>query len=134
MVTRELGVRPLQLLILCLVRQKEGISPGEVSRRFVLDISRVTRFTQSLENAGLLTREREPKDRRYLRLRLTEKGLKLAHDGMAVIDEEFGRRLESLSEVAAEGASHPDRFKFLFPSSARAASRIVFAYPRIYAL
>jgi DNA-binding MarR family transcriptional regulator len=98
MVTRELGVSPLQLLILCLVRQKEGISPGEVSRRFVLDISRVTRFTQSLENAGLLTREREPKDRRYLRLRLTEKGLKLTHDGMAVIDEEFGRRLESLGE------------------------------------
>ena len=39
-----------------------------------------------------------------------------------------------VGEVAAEGASHPGRFKVLFASSARAACRIVLAYPRTYAL
>ena len=97
LVEREAGMAPLKLLILSIARKKEGISPGEFCRRFHLDVSRVTRLTQSLEREGFLRRERDSEDRRYLRLSLTEEGLVFLRQQTALIEEEFGRRLEGLS-------------------------------------
>ncbi len=97
-VEREAGAVPLKLLILSIVRRKEAVSPGEICRRFSLDVSRVTRLTQSLEREGLLKRERDPEDRRYLRLCLTEEGEAFLRDRQALIQEEFGRRLAELGD------------------------------------
>ncbi len=97
LVEREAGTLPLKLLILSIVHKKEGVSPKEICRRFSLDVSRITRLTQSLEREGLLLRERSPEDRRYLRLSLTEEGLVFLREQTALIEEEFGRRLEGLS-------------------------------------
>ncbi len=102
MVEREAGTLPLKLLILSIVRKKEVVSPGEICRRFSLDVSRVTRLTQSLEMEGLLKRERDPQDRRYLRLSLTEEGQKFMRSQQAFIQEEFKRRLEGLSDEEIE--------------------------------
>ncbi len=101
-VEREAGTLPLKLLILSIVRKRESVSPGEICRRFSLDVSRVTRLTQSLEKEGLLKRERDPEDRRYLRLSLTEEGREFLRDREALIQEEFERRLEGLSDEEIE--------------------------------
>ncbi len=97
LVERKAGMVPLKLLILSVARKKEGVSPGEFSRRFNLDVSRITRLTQSLEREGLLRRERDPEDRRYVRLSLTEEGLVFLQEQTALIEEEFRRRLGGLS-------------------------------------
>lgn len=97
LVERKTGMVPLKLLILSVAHKKEGVSPGEFCRRFHLDVSRITRLTQSLEREGLLRRERNPEDRRYLQLSLTEEGLVFLRQQTALIEEEFGRRLEGLS-------------------------------------
>jgi DNA-binding MarR family transcriptional regulator len=101
-VEREAGTIPLKLLILSIVRKKEVVSPGEICRRFSLDVSRVTRLTQSLEKEGLLKRERDPQDGRYLRLSLTEEGQAFVRNQQAFIQEEFERRLEGLSDEEIE--------------------------------
>jgi len=101
-VERGAGTIPLKLLILSIVRKRESVSPGEICRRFSLDVSRVTRLTQSLEMEGLLKRERDPQDRRYLRLSLTEEGQKFMRSQQAFIQEEFKRRLEGLSDEEIE--------------------------------
>ncbi len=97
-VERGAGTVPLKLLILSIVRRKEAVSPGEICARFSLDVSRVTRLTQSLEREGLLKRERLPEDRRYLRLSLTDKGRAFLNEQEALIQEEFERRLADLAE------------------------------------
>ncbi len=97
-VEREAGTLPWKLLILSIVRKREAVSPGEICRRFALDVSRVTRLTQSLEREGLLKRERDPEDRRYLRLCLTEEGEAFLRDRQALIQEEFERRLAELGD------------------------------------
>ena len=97
-VERGAGTVPLKLLILSIVRKREAVSPGEICRRFSLDVSRVTRLTQSLEKEGLLRRERNAEDRRYLRLSLTDEGREFLRDQEALIQEEFERRLADLDE------------------------------------
>jgi DNA-binding MarR family transcriptional regulator len=97
-VERKAGTLPLKLLILSIVRRREAVSPGEICRRFSLDVSRITRLTQSLEREGLLKRERLPEDRRYLRLSLTKKGQAFLGEQEALIQEEFERRLADLGE------------------------------------
>lgn len=97
-VEREAGTVPLKLLILSIVRRREAVSPGEICRRFSLDVSRITRLTQSLEREGLLRRERDPEDRRYLRLCLTDEGQAFLREREVLIQEEFERRLADLDE------------------------------------
>jgi DNA-binding MarR family transcriptional regulator len=53
---------------------ENGISQGEVSRRFEVDPSRITRLAQRLEGEGLLRRKRDPEDHRVMRLYATEEG------------------------------------------------------------
>lgn len=86
----------MKMIILSTVSKEARISPGEICRRFDLDFSRVSRLIQSLERDGLLCRERNPQDRRFLHLRLTEKGQEHLREQTALINEEFGERLESL--------------------------------------
>ncbi len=98
LVEREAGTVPLKLLILSIAQKIEGVSPGQISRSLALDASRVTRLTQSLEREGLLKRVRDPENRRYLRLCLTDEGLKFLQDRQVRINEELGGRLEGLGD------------------------------------
>jgi DNA-binding MarR family transcriptional regulator len=56
---------------------EDGISQGEVSHRFEVDPSRITRLAQRLEGEGLLRRKRDPEDNRVVRLHATEEGRRL---------------------------------------------------------
>lgn len=60
--------------MLRVVAGEEGVSQGEVCRRFEQDPSRITRLAQALEADGLLRRERDPEDSRVVRLYLTDEG------------------------------------------------------------
>lgn len=98
LVEREAGTTPLKLLILSAAHQEDGVSPGEICRNFNLDVSRVTRLTQSLEREGLLKRERVSEDRRYLRLETTDEGRIFVKEQTKAINEEFHPRLEDLGD------------------------------------
>lgn len=74
---REMGVSAGTWFTLELLDEKEGISQGEVSHRFDVDPSRITRLAQKLEREGLLRRERDPEDNRVVRMYATEEGREL---------------------------------------------------------
>ncbi len=97
LVGRKAGTFPLKLLILSMIRESEGLHPKELRDRLGLEFSRLSRLTQSLEREGLLRRERDPKDGRFLRLRLTEDGHEFSKERTARANEEFQRHLEGLS-------------------------------------
>jgi DNA-binding MarR family transcriptional regulator len=74
---REVGLSAATWFLLTMLIDEDGISQGEVSHRFEVDPSRITRLAQRLEGEGLLRRRRDPKDNRVVRLHATEEGRRL---------------------------------------------------------
>jgi MarR family transcriptional regulator, organic hydroperoxide resistance regulator len=71
---REVGLSAATWFLLTMLLDEDGISQGDVSHRFEVDPSRITRLAQRLEKEGLLHRERDPEDNRVVRLHATEEG------------------------------------------------------------
>ncbi len=71
---REVGLSAAAWFLLAVLMDEDGISQGEVSHRFEVDPSRITRLAQRLEKEGLLRRERDPEDNRVVRLHATQEG------------------------------------------------------------
>ncbi|ATO17443.1 MarR family transcriptional regulator [Micromonospora sp. WMMA1998] len=61
-----------QVELLLLVRAAPGISGKEVARRLGTAPNTVSTLVRDLTDAGLLARERDPADRRVVRLHVTE--------------------------------------------------------------
>jgi MarR family transcriptional regulator, organic hydroperoxide resistance regulator len=74
---REVGLSAATWFLLTMLIDEDGISQGEVSHRFEVDPSRITRLAQRLEKEGLLRRKRDPEDSRVVRLHVTAEGRRL---------------------------------------------------------
>jgi MarR family transcriptional regulator, organic hydroperoxide resistance regulator len=77
---RDTGVGAPRWFVLSMVAEEDGLSQGEVCRRFQQDPSRITRLAQGLENDGLIRRERDREDNRVVRMYLTEEGRALVRE------------------------------------------------------
>jgi DNA-binding MarR family transcriptional regulator len=71
---RDTGVGAPRWFLLEMIAGEEGLSQGDVCRRFEQDPSRITRLAQALEADGLVRRERDGEDSRVVRLYLTDEG------------------------------------------------------------
>jgi DNA-binding MarR family transcriptional regulator len=92
---REMGVSAGTWFTLALLAREDGISQGELSHRFEIDPSRVTRLAKRLEREGLLRRERDSEDTRVVRMYLTEKGRGLV-EALSDHRERFDQRIGTL--------------------------------------
>jgi DNA-binding MarR family transcriptional regulator len=61
-----------------LVREKHGMTAVELSRRLLVTAGNITGLIDRMEKSGLVKRVRDTKDRRTIRIQLTQKGTKLA--------------------------------------------------------
>ncbi|GAA1691604.1 hypothetical protein GCM10009830_44200 [Glycomyces endophyticus] len=73
-----------QLFALHELDHHAGMSQRELGERLVLEKSSVSRLVADLESEGLLTRERDPGNRRLYRLEITDAGRRL-HRGAAEV-------------------------------------------------
>ena len=89
---REVGLSAATWFLLTMLIDEDGISQGEVSDRFEVDPSRITRLAQRLEKEGLLRRRRDPDDNRVVRLYATEEGRRVI-ESRQERREEFEERL-----------------------------------------
>lgn len=73
------GVTPTQYNVLRILRGagKDGLCGREVGERLVSKVPDVSRLLDRMEDLGLMTRERDPADRRHVTARITPKGLKI---------------------------------------------------------
>jgi MarR family transcriptional regulator for hemolysin len=67
------GVRVGQNIILEVLWQQDGLTPGEIARRLHLSTPTVVNAATRMEDAGLLTRKRDSADARLVRLYLTRR-------------------------------------------------------------
>lgn len=101
---RDTGVSAPRWFVLSMVAEEDGLSQGEVCRRFGQDPSRITRLAQGLESDGLIRRGRDPGDNRVVRMYLTEEGRALVREfpgRRARFDRRVGRAMsgEQLEEL-----------------------------------
>jgi len=61
-----------------LVREKNGMTPVELSRRLLVTAGNITGLIDRMEKSGLVERRRHAGDRRTIKIHLTGKGRKLA--------------------------------------------------------
>ena len=77
---REVGVSAGTWFSLALLSKKDGISQRELSQKFEIDPSRVTRLAKRLEREGLILRKRDSEDHRIVRMYLSDEGRGLIED------------------------------------------------------
>lgn len=94
-VERETGVGARKMFALLMLGEEDGMTQGEMCRRFDLDPSRLTRIGQALETDGLIRRERDPGDNRVVRMYLTAEGREKLRR-FSEVGEELRRRIRSV--------------------------------------
>jgi len=68
------AVRRGQASVLCKLFAEDGVSQSEIAQQLSLQGATVTDMLQRMEEAGLVTRRRDPDDNRLVRVYLTEAG------------------------------------------------------------
>jgi DNA-binding MarR family transcriptional regulator len=95
------GVHEGQQYVLRCLWDEDGLTPGEVAGRLGLATPTVTRATARMETAGLLRREPHERDRRLVRLFLTQRG--------RALETEIGREMDGVSERALASLDPSER-------------------------
>jgi DNA-binding MarR family transcriptional regulator len=97
---RQADLTPTQYNALRILRGAgtEGASCTEISDRMITKDSDITRLLDRLEARGLISREREAKDRRRIQTHITEEGLRLISDLDGPVSEYHRRQLGFLGE------------------------------------
>jgi MarR family transcriptional regulator, organic hydroperoxide resistance regulator len=95
------GVHEGQQYLLRCLWAEDGLAPGELARRLGLATPTVTRAAARMEAAGLLRRVPHERDRRLVRLFLTDRG--------RVLEKEIDREVAMLSERALASLDHSER-------------------------
>ena len=86
-----------QFNILYHLDQQQGMSINELSRHLLCDKSNTTRLVERMKQEGLVTRERDTQDRRYVSVNLTEEGTRLREKAVAAHQESVEERFITLS-------------------------------------
>lgn len=95
---RAFGVTYQQFTILAELSRSEGLSAGELSDRVCILRSNFAAVARKLEDANLLFQEKNPQDRRYSILRLTEDGEMLVQKMIRWMEEHYAEAFRDLPE------------------------------------
>ncbi|MCC3765618.1 MarR family transcriptional regulator [Glycomyces sp. TRM65418] len=92
-----------QLFAIHELDHRAGMSQRELAERLGLEKSSVSRLVADLEAAGLLTRHRDPDNRRVYRLAITAEGRRLHRDAARVLHERYERWASAMTPSEREG-------------------------------
>ncbi len=99
--TEQVDIPRGQATVLCVVAKQDGITQSEIAEQLSVQGATVTKMLQRLEEAGLVSRQRDPEDNRLVRVRLTEAGCQKERS----INEQFG----SMQELIFKGIGEEER-------------------------
>ena len=92
-----LGLDSKELFLLAEIDERPY--PAELAAALSMPKATVTLYLKRLEAAGFVRREIDPADLRRHRLQLTEAGRQATKDGLALLSDAFGKRLERLTRA-----------------------------------
>jgi DNA-binding MarR family transcriptional regulator len=95
---KPVGITALQYTALTVLRRRDGLSSAQLARNSFVTAQSMADMVTTLERRGLITRRRDPDNRRVLLISLTDDG----HQLLTTYDESMGaleeRMLGALSE------------------------------------
>src|SRR3954471_17143339 len=94
---RPSGITALQYTALTVLERHDGLSAAQLARDSFVTAQSIADLVRSLENRGLVQRERLPENRRELRIYLTEQGRTLLADHAAQVADLEQQMTASLS-------------------------------------
>jgi MarR family transcriptional regulator, temperature-dependent positive regulator of motility len=92
-----LGLDSKELFLLAEI--DEHPYPAELAATLSMPKATVTLYLKRLEAAGFVSREIDPADLRRHRLELTPSGRQTTKDGLALLSDAFGKRLQRLTRA-----------------------------------
>jgi len=92
-----------QLLAIHELDHSGGISQRELAEHLGLEKSSVSRLVADLEGEGLLTRQRDPDNRRVYRLEITAKGRRFHREAAGVLHGRYERWAAAMTPAEREG-------------------------------
>lgn len=98
----ELGITPVQMLVMTALFRGDGISISELGKRCYLDNSTLTGVIDRLEGQGLVSRNDSPEDRRAYIVNLTENATGLQEKIELVTKTVFERMTADCTEAEIE--------------------------------
>ncbi len=90
-----------QAFVLCQVVRQGGMTQSEIAEALSVQGATITNMLKKMEEAHLITRQRDPQDNRLVRVHATEAGVKL--------EISITEQLQSLENSILAGVSEPDR-------------------------
>ncbi|MBQ8969857.1 MAG: MarR family transcriptional regulator [Lachnospiraceae bacterium] len=81
---KQLGITYTQYIVMMVMWEKELVSSRDLAGWLHLDYGTLTPVLKRLENAGYLTRSRDPKDERLLLLAVTDQGKALKDEAVKI--------------------------------------------------
>lgn len=100
------GLTPPQFYVLATIGYSGGLPFGEIGEKMMVTVSNLTGIVDRLEDKGLVARERDPRDRRVVRVTLTEKGAKLHKSAIPLFEKSIAELFSSLSGEQQKELSH----------------------------
>jgi DNA-binding MarR family transcriptional regulator len=97
----ELGITYPQYLVLVVLWEHDTVPVGEIARRLQLDAAALTPLVKRLEALGLVTRQRDARDERIVRISLSVAGRTLRSRAVGVQNEIACRTLLGPDELLA---------------------------------
>ena len=79
-----LEIKPPHLDIMINLYRREGISQQELARKLLVGRSNMSMLLPQLEKRGLIERRPDPRDKRVLRLHLTDEGKAITEQAMQI--------------------------------------------------
>jgi len=96
-----LGLTYPQYLVLHTLWETDGLTIGAVADRLSLEPSTITPLVKRMEQAGFVTRQRDPEDERQVRVRLTDRGRAMQADTVCLSDTLLKRSGMTVDEIIA---------------------------------
>jgi MarR family transcriptional regulator, organic hydroperoxide resistance regulator len=97
----ELGITYPQYLVLLVLWEQDTVPVGEIARRLQLDAAALTPLVKRLESLGLVSRQRDARDERIVRISLSSSGRNLRSRAAQVQREISARTGLGSSEMIA---------------------------------
>ena len=95
-------VTPVQYGVLKCLWSQDCQNPSQIAGSLFLDASTITGILDRMENKGMIKRIADPKDKRSLKVVLTERGRLLEEPVTEIIEEENKKVLQALNEEERE--------------------------------
>ncbi|MGY1899890.1 MarR family winged helix-turn-helix transcriptional regulator [Nocardia gipuzkoensis] len=99
---RPLGLTTLQYTALTVLQRRSGLSSAQLARRSFLRPQTMNVMVQTLQERGLISRERDPDNRRVLVLTLTELGRELLRAAAPRVEQIEARLLDGVGPARSQ--------------------------------